>query len=296
MSNAAVGLLLALLATALSSSPARGDDAEIATLLKEKGAKVTESKGVVTTVEVGDCSKWTEEDFRQLARLAHLKSLSFGPGLGDASLPLLSGLSELESLSTNLSLITDEGVKSLAALKSLKILKFFHPCKAFSGAGLAALSGMPALERLTVAGSLAFDDEGMAAVGKLTQLKEFRTWHAGQTLDGVKKLKELPRLKQLTLGQRLAYKPPTTLSDETLSVLAEMKTLESLQLEEARLKPEALRRLKELPDLKKLILEGIDLPEADVEGLRQEMPKVEIKWTPPNDVYMKRIQALFGKP
>jgi len=288
--------ILALLAAALASPPARGDDAEIAALLKEKGAKVTESKGVVTSVETGDCSKWTDEDFRQLARLAHLKSLSFGPGLGDASLPLLSGLSELESLSTNLSLITDDGVKSLAPLKSLKVLKFFHPCKAFSGAGLAALAEMPALERLTVAGSLAFNDDGMAAVGKLSRLKEFRSWHAGQTLEGVKKLKDLPNLKQLTLGQRLAYKPPSTLSDETLAVLADMKTLESLQLEEARLKPEALRRLKELPDLKKLVLEGIDIPEADVESLRRDMPKVEIKWTRPNDVYMKRIQALFGSP
>jgi hypothetical protein len=285
--------ILAVLAATLA---ARGDDAEIATFLKEKGAKVIESKGVVTSVEAGDCSKWTDEDFRQLARLAHLKSLSFGPGLGDASLPLLSGLSELESLSTNLSLITDDGVKSLASLKSLKVLKFFHPCKAFSGAGLAALAEMPALERLTVAGSLAFNDEGMAAVGKLSRLKEFRSWHAGQTLEGVKKLKDLPNLKQLTLGQRLAYKPPTTLSDETLAVLAEMKTLETLQLEEARLKPEALRRLKDLPDLKKLVLEGIDIPEADIEALRRDMPKVEIKWTRPNEVYMKRIQALFGTP
>ncbi len=288
--------ILALLTALLSASPAIGDDTEIAKLLKEKGAKVAESKGVVTSVDVGDCSKWTDEDFRQLARLAHLKSLSFGPGLGDASLPLLSGLSELESLSTNLSLISDDGVKSLAALKSLKVLKFFHPNKAFSGAGLAALAEMPALERLTVAGSLAFNDDGMAAVAKLTRLKEFRSWHAGQTLEGVKKLKDLPNLKQLTLGQRLAYKPPTSVSDETLSVLAEMKTLESLQLEEARLKPDALRRLKELPDLKKLILEGIDIPEADVEGLRRDLPKVEIKWTKPNDVYMKRIQALFGSP
>jgi hypothetical protein len=112
----------------------------------------------------------------------------------------------------------------------------------------------------------------------------------------VKKLKDLPNLKQLTLGQRLAYKPPTTLSDETLAVLAEMKTLETLQLEEARLKPEALRRLKEVPELKKLVLEGIDIPEADIEALRRDMPKVEIKWTRPNEVYMKRIQALFGTP
>ena len=274
--------------------PLPQDDAEILRLLKEKGVKVTETKGVATSAEGGDCTKWAEADFRQLAQLTHLKSLSFGPGLSDAQLPLLSGLTELESLQTNLALISDDGVKGLAALKSLKILKFFHPSKSFSGTGLAALAEMPALERLTVAGSLAFNDDGMAAVGKLTRLKEFRTWHAGQTLEGVKKLKDLPNLKQLTLGQRLAYKPPTTVSDETLAVLAGLKSLESLQLEEARLTREALGQLKQLPDLKKLTLEGIDLPEAEVEALRQDLPKVEIKWTKPSDIYMKRITALFG--
>ena len=272
------------------------DDAEIVRLLKEKGVKVVETKGVATSAEVGDCSAWTEEDFRRLGQLSHLKTLSVGAGLGDPSLPLLAGLLELESLQTNLSKITDGGIKGLAALKGLKVLKFFHPCKEFSGAGLAALSELPALERLTVAGSLEFNDDGMAAVAKLTRLKEFRTWHAGQTIEGVKKLKELPNLQQLTLGQRLAYKPPTTLSDETLAVLAELKSLESLQLEEARLSKDALLQLKKLPALKKLLLEGIEIAETDVAAIRAELPKVELKWTAPNETYLKRIRALFGPP
>src|SRR6185369_14534114 len=107
-------------------------------------------------------------------------------------------------------------------------LKFFHPCKAFSGAGLAQLTELPNFERLTVAGSLAFNDEGMAAVAKLTRLQEFRTWHAGPTTEGVKRLKELTNLKSLHLGQRLTYKPPACPSDETLAVLAELKSLETL--------------------------------------------------------------------
>ena len=81
---------------------------------------------------------------------------------------------------------------------------------------------------------------------------------------------------------------------ETLAVLAGMKSLESLQLSEARLSREALGQLKQLPELKKLILEGIDLTEAEADALRQDLPKVEIKWTKPSDVYLKRINALFG--
>jgi hypothetical protein len=271
-----------------------GDDAEIGRLLKDKGATVAEAKGVVTSVEASDCSKWTEEDFRQLGQLTHLKNLSLGPGLSDSTLALLTGLSELETLQTNLSTMTDAGVKWLAQLKKLKNVKLFHPGKSFTGVGLAQLAELPNLERITVAGSLEFGDEGMAAVGKLANLKEVRTWHAGQTIEGIKKLRELKNLKSLTLGQRLAYKPPTSLSNETLAVLAEMKSLESLQLEEARLTFDALIQLKELPGLKKLTLEGVDIPEEAVERLRKELPKAEIKWTKPNDVYLKRIRAMFG--
>src|SRR6185295_33644 len=116
-----IALLLACLAV--------GDDAEVARQLREKGVKVTETKGVATSADVADCSKWTDDDFKLLAQLTHLKNLSVGPGLADAHLPLLAGLSELDTLQTNLSLITDDGVKGFAAFKSLKILKFFHPGK-----------------------------------------------------------------------------------------------------------------------------------------------------------------------
>jgi hypothetical protein len=161
MIHRSIPILLTLL---FGSAPARADDAEIARLLQEKGIKVTETKGAVTAVEAGDCSPWTVEDFKRLAQLARLKRLSFGPELGDSSLALLSGLSELEYLSTNLSLISDDGMKGFATFKGLKTLK------------------------------------------------------------------------------------------------------------------------------------GIDLPEAEVDRLREELPKVEIKWTKPNEVSMKRIQALFGTP
>jgi hypothetical protein len=269
-------------------------DAEAAAHLREKGAKVVEAKGAVTSVEADDCSKWAEDDFKALGRLAHLKNLSMGAGLSDTTLPLLAGLEELETFQTNLSSVSDDGVKGFLPMKSLRTLKFFHPGKAFTGAGLARLAELPRLTSLTVAGSLAFGDEGMAAVAKLSHLTEFRTWHAGSTIEGAKKLTALPALKSFTLGQRLAYAPPTSLSDETIAVLIEIKSLESVQLEEARLSPDVLLRLKELPGLKRLTLAGIDLAEADVERVKAGLPGVDVKWTAPNETYLKRIRALFG--
>ena len=75
-----------------------------------------------------------------------------------------------------------------------------------------------------------------------------------------------------------------------------MASLESLRLEEARLKLESLVQLKKLAGLKTLVLEGIDLPEADVDRLKKDLPAVAIQWSRPNETYQKRIQALFGKP
>jgi hypothetical protein len=284
----------ALLVCAVGSWPALADDTEIGKLLKAKGAEITESKGVVTAITIQDGSKLTDEDFRQITRLPHLKTLFLSNCLNDERLGQLTALAELEYLQTNLAQITDDGLKPLARLKNLKNLKFFHPGKSFTGAGLAHLAEMPNLEKLTVAGSLAFNDDGMAAVAKLTGLKEFRTWHAGPTNEGVKKLKELKNLKSLYLGQRLTYKQPACPTDETIILLAEMKSLESLQLDEARLTFAALQQLKQLPALKKLVLGGIDISKEDVERLRRDLPLVKIEWTEPNEVYQKRIRALFG--
>jgi hypothetical protein len=289
-SAATWGVLLLL----LGAGSTRADDAEIGKLLKDKGVEVTESKSVVTAVTVRDGSKLTDADFAQIGRLVHLRTLDVNNGLNDARLALLQGLVALEYLQTNVADITDDGAKSLARLKSLRTLKFFHPGKSFSGAGLAHLAELPNLKQLTVAGSLAFNDDGMAAVAKLTGLQEFRTWHAGSTQEGVKKLKALTNLKSLYLGQRLTYKLPACPTDETVAILAEMKSLESLQLEEARLTFAALQSLKQLPALKKLTLGGIDMPKTDVERLRKELPGVKIEWTEPNETYMKRIRALFG--
>ncbi len=304
MRNTTIALtLLALVAGLLKigEMPLAGQDqvtpageAEIAKLLQSKGAKVSEAKGVPTAVAISDGSKLTEEDFRQIGRLGHLKTLDLNNCLTDARLVPLTGLAELEYLQTNLAQVSDAGLKPLAQLKNLRNVKFFHPGKAFSGTGLAHLAELPHLQQLTVAGSFAFNDAGMAAVARLSRLQEFRLWHAGPTNEGIKHLKELKHLKRLHLGQRLTYQPPACPSDETLAILAETKSLESLQLEEARLSLAALEQLKRLPTLKQLTLRGIDIPREDVDRLRKELPGVKVEWTEPNEAYRKRIRALFG--
>jgi len=286
--------ILALFALAFFSGSVGADDAENGKLLKAKGVEVKESKGTITGLTVQDGSKLTDEDFRRITRLSHLKTLSLSNCLNDERLSQLTGLAKLEYLQTNLAQVTDDGIKPLAQLKNLKKLKFFHPGKSFSGAGLVHLTSLTNLESLTVAGSLAFNNDGMAAVAKLSGLKEFRTWHAGPTNEGVKNLKELKSLKSLYLGQRLTYKPPACPTDETIAILADFKSLESLQLDEARLTFTALQQLKQLPTLKKLTLGGIATPKEDIDRLRRELPQVKVEWTEPTEAHQRRIRALFG--
>jgi hypothetical protein len=129
---------------------------------------------------------------------------------------------------------------------------------------------------------------------RLTGLKELRTWHAGPTNEGVKKIKALKNLKSLHLGQLLSYKPPACPADDILAVLADMKGLELLQLDEARPTLTALRQLKRLPNLKKLTVGSIDIPREDVKRLKRELPRVKVEWPEPKKAYQRRVRALFG--
>jgi hypothetical protein len=283
-------------ACALLAPLAHGDEAAAIAGLKSAGAKITETKGVATGCEIADCSpeKFPAAEWEKLAQLSQLKSLSFGSGLTDEMLAKLPPFPALENFSTNAMRVTDDGLKPLARYTKLRSIAFFHPPKEFTGTGLVHLAPLADLDRLTVAGSLAFGDEGMAAVGELKQLKTFRTWHAGGTDAGVRKLAGLTRLENLVLGQRLTYKPPACPSDETIGLLVELKSLKSLDLQEARLSSGALARLKELPQLKTLKLSGVELSAEDLEGVKKGLAGIEVTWTEPNEVYLKRIKALFG--
>jgi hypothetical protein len=287
----APGVLLLL----FCSSWLQAAEPELAQLLKAKGADFRESGGGIAQLNIPDGSRFTDQEFGRLGELKLLKNLSVSKGLNDARFAQLGALTELESLQTNVADITDEGVRPLARCTRLKTLKFFHPGKSFSGAGLVHLEKLPNLQSLTVAGSLAFNDTGMSAVAQLPGLTEFRTWHAGVTNAGVRKLSALTKLKSLYLGQRLSYEPPACPADDTLPLLLELKTLEQLQLDEARLTGKALQQLRQLSALKKLTLGGVDISREDVERLRRELPQVKVDWTEPTPAYQKRITKLFGE-
>jgi hypothetical protein len=280
-----------------ADAPAANVDDIVA--LKAAGAKITETNGAVTKLEFRDCKNLGEADFARIGRLKSLKSLTvFGgcAGLNDATLPLLAGLTALEELNTEGVQISDDGLKHLAALTSLRSASFYHislKMKGFTGAGFAHMKTLPKLERLTIAGT-PFNDEGMAAIGQLTQLREFRTWHTYQTPAGNASLEKLTNLRSLRFGQRMrrydGKSNALTLNDEAIDALAKITSLESLWLDEARLTFAGLAKLKALPKLKELTLENIMVPAEDVEKLRAELPKVKITHKPMDAAALEKVE------
>ena len=261
------------------------DEEAAAEQLRKAGAEVTLTKGVVTGVNIKDLAKFTEADFETLGRLVHVKTLSTsGEGLNDKTVSYLTGLVELEDLSTNLAQFSDDGLWQLTLLSNLKQIKFFHTslkAKNFTGRGFAQFTALKNLRRLTVAGC-PFNDEGMAAVGKLTQLENFRTWHTYQTEAGNEHLKSLVNLKSLHLGQRLrrygGESNAHSLTDKTLEIVAELKSLETLTLAEQKFSALALSKLSALPKLKKLELTQVDVPAEQIERVRKALGSVDVVW------------------
>lgn len=296
-------LLAALLWTTFAlHNFAAADEKGTAERLRGLGAQVTETKGAITAVGIPDASKLTAADYAALGECKQLKMLSLsGEGITDETLDALKGLTSLEDLSTNQAKFSDDGLKKLLQFPNLKQIKFFHTSlktKIFNGSGLAQLVELKNLRRLTVAGC-PFNDEGMAAVGKLTQLENFRTWHTFQTEAGNVHLKSLVNLKSLHLGQRLRHYDGTSnahsLNDATLAVLAEMKSLEGLILDEARLSEKALEQLSALPKLKQLQLGRVERSDEDIAALQKALPNVEIEWPAPTAKQIKELER-YLKP
>jgi len=235
------------------------------------------------------CDAFTEADFRTLGSFTTIKNLTIsGKTITDQTIALLTGLVELEQLSTDGIQLTDAGYKHFVAFQKLKSLAFFHPAfrsKDFTGSGLASLKALTKLERLTFAGSTA-GDVAMEAIGQLTQLKEFRTWHTAQTQAGNASLAKLTNLTALRMGQRLpewGKDTPISFNESTMTVIAQIKTLESLELTEARLSAKIIPQLQALPKLAKLKIETVDISAADVEAIQAALPKCKVDFKPMSD-------------
>lgn len=271
-------------------------DAEAAALLTQAGGRVKSSAdGAATEVYFKDSSALTPEHYKAIGGLRKLRVLTlYGRcTLNDETLALLSGLEALEELQIDGAKFTDDGMKALAGLKSLRKCTFFHVLmkEKFTGAGVAHLRELPKLETFGCGGS-SFNDEGMAACATLPRLRELRVWHTLATDAGVAKLSSMTTLKVIHLGPQWTPK----ITDAGVAGLAAIPSLETVSVMETRLSwDRSLSRLKELPALKRLELHFNEIPDADLARLQAELPSVKVDYKPPTDEQKEWLRRNFKK-
>lgn len=299
-------LALILTTTTLASPCLLADEAAIMARLKALGAEVTEQQGVAAKVFFRDSKALGDAEYRDIGQLKSLKALTlYGSckGLDDTSLPHLAGLAQLEELSTDGLQTSDEGLKHLAALVSLKSAAFFHASfrkEGFTGVGFRHLAALPKLERLTVAG-MSMGDEGFAAIAEIRQLRDFSTWHTYQTEAGNAHIARLGNLRSLRIGQRLPRRvdgvaAPPSLTNASLKTFADgLPHLESLTLMEGRFSVEALGTLGDLKHLTKLKMEVAPLTAEDLEKAKAALPGLELQWKPLTEEEARRLE-MYLKP
>jgi len=247
-------------------------------------------KGTVLSFRVEETL--TEEQWQGIESLRLRLISTGGKGLDDSAIERLAKL-DPEGLVLDGSGITDDGFKYIATMKSLRSLSIGHIIrKEFTGAGFAMLKDLPKLEKLSFGGS-GTRESAMNAIGELTQLKEFSSWHTQNGDPTNPYLLKLIHLESLTIGNSLKRwdgKPrQLCLTDASLPTLAQMTSLQSLTLMQSRLSYSALLQLKMLTNLKKLRFDGVDLSAEEIEKLRAELPGVTITGKALNDEARKQL-------
>jgi beta-lactamase regulating signal transducer with metallopeptidase domain/Leucine-rich repeat (LRR) protein len=230
-------------------------------------------------------------DLAFLSALTRLKKLTVSNlDLRDAAFERIAGLQNLEDLSVELNIATDQGLKHLANAKSLKrvYLKIDQTKFAITPAGLAELARLEQLESLMATHLPAFagrdgpindaavipwasklkrlkelqlfnaklGNESLVAIGQLESLEVLRLM-GNQTAEatGLKAIGDLPQMRELSLWIQ-------GWDGKGLEHLAKLPKLEQLALSHSKLLDDAaLAPLVALTGLKSLELNG-----ASIEG------------------------------
>ena len=286
--------------TLLAAEPALPAVPAVLEPLKAKIDKGWDARKIVT-LRIRADQAITDEQWKAIEELS-VKGISIGGKAVDDEVIARVAKMNLESLSLDgAEGMSDACFKSIATMKSLRVLSVGHVMKKeFTGTGLALLKDLPALERLGFGGTGA-GEPAMEAIGELTQLKEFQTWHTHAKDARNLHLLKLTSLKSLELGNGMPTydgKPrQLSLTDETIDTIVQLKTLERLFFIDAKLSLPALEKLKALPNLKSLDLMQVDIPPADVEKLRAELPNVKIPTrTPLTEADHKRLDQFLKVP
>ena len=214
----------------------------------------------------------SEEAWKEITTLTPQRVSAGGKGIDDAALIRFSKL-PLEQFSTDGSTITDEGTAAFAQMKQLIKVRISHNMQLKTVPGLAA---HPTLQIVNIGGT-SVGDGALPGLASIKTLRELSLHHClGVTDAGVVALAKHPALEKLTLDPQ--FRPIIT--DAAIAPLATIPNLKDLSINETVLSYAGVSQLKAAKSLTKLTLQKNGIPTAEVDKLKAELPKVEIKYEP----------------
>ncbi len=254
----------------------------------DAGVKQLADATQIELLDFRDCTGVSDEGIEALSKLTKIRSFKvWGRQITDKSLSVfgkmtnmgslglqdtavtgtggaLAPLTKLTDLDVFRSTFNDDGLKSVAAAKGMKVLKL-RDCKVTPD-GLKLLSGFANLEKLDLSESRA-DDSTLEAIAGLTKLVELELWLSRVSDAGLVHLAKLP-LKSLSLED--VY----DISDAGMEHVGKLKTLESLTLSKTSVTDDGLAQLSGLENLKELFLDNTTVSKKGVEALKAKLPKL----------------------
>ncbi len=202
-------------------------------------------------------SSFTDESLSALERVSPLlANLDLrGCQISDKAAATIARFTSLRALRFNgkngKTSIGDDGVKALAACKSLKVLALDE--LTFVGSdGLSALSGLTELEELYVAGTVV-DDDSCKLIAGFKKLKKLRLARNQVSDAGLEALSVCSKLEELDLSE------DALLTDAGMAHIAKLTALKKLNLWRVQISDEGALKLAPLTQLEWLNLDNTKL-------------------------------------
>jgi hypothetical protein len=283
-----LGVLVTILVPGVETTLAA--DPPAVAVLKAAGANVSKLKEGGTGVSFGNY-KLDEKGWKALESLPDLKTFTIhlsAKEFGDEQLARLCEIKTIETIFFNAFGGTEAGLTALGRLPNLR--RFGADHSAGTGVFLTALKDSKQFTALRLGGSV-FNDEGMKALGELTQLREVNISHVRFTSAGFPNFARLVNLEKLTINP---FFGPNYVSADFVH-LAGLKKLDTLVISEMSLDyVDGLDHLKGLK-LKLFKLHDCRISDVDLRKFESDHPVTKIERTNSIDEKFKGWDAQLEK-
>ncbi len=217
------------------------------------------------------CRQITASEFRHLAESPMLKDITLDEiKFDDTSATALTSLSALESLSITHYEITDAGMKDIARMKSLKLLRLLYQegKASVSDAGVQALTTLPQLESLYLA-SHAVTGESLPTLARMGKIRRLRLAGCDLTLKGIQAIGQFSGLDELALDG------VQTVNDTALAGLGSLTKLRVLDLNSTKITGTGFASMAACKNLKSISLRAASITGAGLAVLARTFPALE---------------------